>query len=308
MSKTKNFLRFLDFIVKNGKFCTKEVADLLDLSPRTIQRFKNEIEEFFGARFIQSERGCYLLPSAKRLKRLLLDPKDLQDFEKVFDILALANRDFLRFLHIDDEAIEKLLQDDAKIYKIKETPFEDLVNSSMLSPLKEAIKYQKKIDIHYQSDQDYFYKEAKPLRIVYAEGNWYVAALTNDPINNGFKFLRINFIRSIKLHNKTFHTDYDALAFLDRFQSLFSSYKASPFAVIVQVDKEVARHFRIKRHLPSQKILQDTGDLTIQYTITNENEILLLAKRWLPHMRIIKPQSLQQKLLDLVKKFLSDNS
>ena len=298
----------MDYIVKNGKFCTKEVANLFDLSPRTIQRFKKEIEEFFGVRFIPGDRGCYMLPSTKPIKSLLLDPKDSCDFEKVFDILALANRDFLRFLHINDEVIDKLLQDDAKIYKIKETPFEDLANATMLSSLKEAIKYNKKIDIHYHSDQDYFYKEAKPLRIVYAEGNWYVAVLTHDPINNGFKFLRINFIRSINLHSETFHTDYDALAFLDRFQSLFSSYKVPPFEVIVQVDESVARHFRTKRHLPSQKILKDTGELIIQYAITNENEILLLAKRWLPHIRIIKPQSLQQKLLKLVKKYLSDNS
>ncbi|NPA56566.1 MAG: hypothetical protein GXO19_02390 [Epsilonproteobacteria bacterium] len=44
--------------------------------------------------------------------------------------------------------------------------------------------------------------------------------------------------------------------------------------------------------------------MILSYRITNDEEILFLAKRWLPHMRIISPTYLQERLEGMVKEFL----
>ena len=73
------------------------------------------------------------------------------------------------------------------------------------------------------------------------------------------------------------------------------------------VDKEVQRYFKVKKFLSSQTILKETNDgLIIRYYITGENEILFLAKEWLPHMKILSPTSLQNKLQSLINEFLKD--
>lgn len=308
MNKSTKILYFLDYLKKHKKYCTKELALYLDTSIKNIQRYKKEIEEFFNIEFKKYAKGCYLIPDIVKIQNLLINPKDYEDFEKVFDILALSESTFIRFFDLDEKILEKLLNDDIKIYKLKESPLEDLINFHLLKDLKSAIKYRRYLDISYFSDQQYFFKKAKPLKIVFAEGNWYLATITNDPINNGFKFLRINFIKKLEINKDTFQTDYDAIKFLDKFQTLFSSYKKPFYEVKIKVKKDVARYFKVKKFLPSQNIIEETsdGDLIISYKINNENEILFLAKRWLPHITIISPKNLQEKLIDIVKSFLND--
>lgn len=306
MKKSANILHFIRHIVKNRRFCTRQMAQTLGTSDKTIQRYIKEVEEFFGIRFLTYEKGCYYLPDTSTLRQILIDPKDVEDFERVFDLLALADTSYVRFLGLEDSLAKKLLKDDARIYKLKAPVFEELKQFHLLKDLKRSIKDRRYIDIQYHSDRDYFYKEAKPLRILFAEGNWYLAALTDDSVNNGFKFLRINFIQDIEILPHTFQRVVEAERFIEEFQSLFSAYLEPSFEVRVRVDEEVARHFRTKKFLPSQRILEDRGDLIISYTINNENEILLLAKRWMPHMRILTPDHIQHKLIQIAKNFLND--
>ncbi len=306
MKKSANILHFIRHIIKNRRFCTKAMAQTLGTSDKTIQRYIKEVEEFFGIELLRYEKGCYYLPDTAPLRTILIEPKDIEDFERVFDLLAMADTSYVRFLGIDDALVKKLLNDEAKIYKLKTPVFEELKRFELLKSLKRAIKYRYYIDISYQSDQEYRYTRVKPLRILFAEGNWYLAALTDDPINNGFKFLRINFIKDIAVRSQTFQKVLEAERFIEEFQSLFSAYLEPSFEVRVRVDKKVARHFRAKKFLPSQNILQDNGDLILSYTINNENEILLLAKRWMPHMRILTPQHLQEELLKIAKSFIND--
>jgi len=272
-----------------------------------MERYKKEVEEFFKIKFIPIDRGCYALPQEIKIENLLLAKKDFDDYEKFIDFLNLTNSTFLKFLGFDTKNI---IDKNEEIYLIKEPPFEELINFELLSKLKSLIYYKKIIDIVYISDKRYEFKKVKPLKIVYAKNNWYLAALTNDEINGGFKFLRINFIKDIVEYPITFKTPKRAKEFLRSFQTLFSSYVDPDFKVIVKVDKEIARHFKVKKFLPSQKILKEyeDGSLKISYKINNENEILFLAKKWLPYMKIISPKELQDKLTKIVKTFLNDKN
>ena len=308
MSKSQKILHFLQYIDKNKSFCVAQMAAYLDISVKSVQRYIKEIEEFFGFSFLHPAKGCYALPDTSKINEIFVDAREIEQFEKLIDIVAIADSSFVKFLGIDGSLAKKLLKEDASIYLLKESPFEELVNFHLLQKLKSAIKYHQFIDISYHSDKNYFFEYVKPIKILYAQGNWYLAAITKDSINNGFKFLRINFIQDIIFHRQTFQKDYEAEYFLQNFQSLFSAYKEPFFDVVVEVDEEVARHFRVKKFLPSQKIIKDEGKLLIKYTINIDNEILMLAKQWLPHMKIVSPYFLQEKLIKIVEDFLNDKN
>ncbi|SMC09204.1 Predicted DNA-binding transcriptional regulator YafY, contains an HTH and WYL domains [Nitratiruptor tergarcus DSM 16512] len=307
MTKSRKLLAFLMYIQKHRKFCIKHLAELLQTSVRNVQRLKAEIEEFFQISFIPTTKGCYALPQTLAIGDLLPSKRDFGEYEKFIDVLILTNSPFLQYLGF---CPNNIIKKDDKIFFIKEPPFEELIATKHLQILKSAIYFKKYIDIVYKSDKTYYFSKVKPLKIVFAENNWYLAILSKDPINNGFKFLRINFIQEITQHPNTFKTPAEVDYFFKNFQSLFTSYNEPFFPVTVKVDAEVARHFKVKKFLKSQKILKEheDGSLLIEYNINNDNEILLLAKRWLPHMRIISPAYLQKELENLLLKFLNDNN
>ncbi len=306
MSKSENLISFLEYVNRHKRFCTRHLAEFLNVSIRNIQRYKKEVEQLFGVKFIPTDRGCYTLPKEFDIESLILSKKDFEDYEKLIELLNLTNGSFLKFFGFE---AKKLLNKNSEIYLIKEPPFEELINFELLLKLKSVVYHKKLIDIYYVSDKSYTFKNAKPLKIVFAKNNWYIAVLTDDEINGGFKFLRINFIKEIKEHSKTFKVPIQAKEFFKRFQTLFSSYVEPYFEVVVKVEKEIARHFRVKKFLPSQKIVKENedGSLLLSYTVNNKNEILILAKTWLPYMKIVSPVELQDELKDILMTFLESN-
>lgn len=305
MNKTKNILSFLSYISKYSNYCTKELSTILDIDVRTIQRYKNEIEEFFDIEFKQTSKGCYTIPNTAKIKQILLDPQDMVDFEHLIDLLMLSNKSLIKTLNIDKQIIKNTFSYE-DIFLLKESPFEEFKNYTLIKQIKTAIKYNKYVNISYDNRlEQFFFTDTKPLKILFAEGNWYLAVLTKDEVNNGFKFLRINFIKEFKELSKTFKTDIKATMFLQNFQTLFSSYENDFFEVIVTIDKDVSRYFKQKKFLPSQNIIKEyeDGSLKLSYNINNNQEIIFLAKQWLPYMKIVSPQSLDDELRSIIDKY-----
>ncbi len=296
--KTKKsiaILKILEDLKKGRTICTVEYANYLGVDRRSVQRYIEEIENFYGVEFVKPKRGCYYLPHISKIKEKIIDINESEDFEKFADILGVLDKEVLKFLGIEENIIKKIVDND--VFVIKENPVEKFLKFDIYKKIKRAIKHKKILDIEYVPDEKYHFTNVKPLKIIFAEGNWYLAALNDDEINNGFKFLRINFIKDIKETSKTFKSSKEVLEFLENFQSLFSRYKVKPFEVILEVDKEVKRYFKVKKFLPSQTIIgENENSLILRYYVTSEDEILLIVKKWLPFIRIKSPESLKEKL------------
>ena len=142
------------------------------------------------------------------------------------------------------------------------------------------------------------------MKIIFAEGNFYIAKLTKEELNNGFKFLRLNFISDIKLYSNSFKKDIEAEYFIKNFQTLFSSYKEKTYEVILKINPSVKRFFLQKKFLSSQKIIENKEYLTLSFEITNDMEILPLVKKWLPNIKIISPKTLKDKFNEELKSYL----
>ena len=307
LNKCQRLLNFIRFINQRKRFCTEDAANKLGENIRTIQRYKKEIEELFGIEFIKAERGCYAIPTDIDLESLLLDAKEFDEFEKFIDVVAMTFPPFLKYFVPDSD---KHIKNNDEIYLIKHPPFEELKNFEYLKELKSAIADKHYIWIEYDADDSYFKGRVKPLKILFAENNWYLAVMSDDELNGGFKFLRINFIKKlIKKDDRYRKVDPQVEYFLENFQSLFSSFDGQPYEVQVKVMPNIARFFEVKKYLKSQKVLQkfDDGSLLLSFMINNENEILLLAKRWFPDFMILSPKWLKEEFDKLVRRY-EDNS
>jgi len=234
--KSKRLLELIEELKKGRVICIKEWALSKNISQRSVQRYIEEIKEFYDVKFYSSKRGCYQILEIEKLEKKLINKNDIEDFEKFSNIIAALNPKFLRFLNIDEKLLKKLV--DKNIFYVKESPVEDLINidNRLFQKLKTAIKYRKIIEIEYISDKAYFF-EFKPYKIVFAEGNWYVVGISRDEINNGFKFLRINYIKNIAETNKEFKHKKEVNEFIESFETLFSRFNVPKKEVIVEVDK-----------------------------------------------------------------------
>jgi len=298
--KTKRILELLEDLKNNKEICVKSWAAAKGISERSVQRYLKEITEFYEIELYKTKQGCYKLLQFDEIKRKTIDKDELKDFEKFAHIVAAMSPEFLKFLGVEEKILKRIV--DEKVYFVKESPVEELKNSKFLKLLKRVIKYRKVLQIRYESDKEYFF-EFKPYKIVFSEGNWYLVGMSSDNINNGFKFLRLNFIKDIKELSRSFKKDKEVEEFVYNFQSLFSRFKVKPFEVIVSVDKEIGRFFKAKKFLKTQTILNENENgLIIRYYVTSDEEILMLAKKWAPHMKIISPEYLQETLKNFIKK------
>jgi len=297
--KVFNILQILKDLSKLNTICTKEYAEKLGVSVRTIQRYLEDISGFFDVELIQHKRGCYKFLNFEKIKEILLTQEDYEDFEKFANIVAAFNPKLLKYFNVDNKILKQIV--DSELFYIKTSPFEEIMNFSLFQKIKKSIRYNQYIDIEYVNDKYHIFKDLRPHKIVFAEGNWYLVTQDNDEFNGGVKFLRLNFIKKVEIQRRTFRKSKEVLEFIETFQSLMSDFDKPKFEVLVFVENEVERYFKVKKFLDSQQIVRDTKEgLILKYYINNENEILLLAKRWLPHMKILSPSYLQEKLEKIV--------
>ena len=125
--------------------------------------------------------------------------------------------------------------------------------------------------------------------------------------NNGFKRFRINFIESFEMLPGTFHRDLQVLEYIRRMQSLFEDYGVAHYEARIRVDAQIARFFRVKRYLTSQKIEEEhpNGDLTLSYRINDKMELLPLVRQWIPHIRILSPEPLKKYMKEEIARYLT---
>jgi predicted DNA-binding transcriptional regulator YafY len=307
--KVFNVLKILNDIADMKVICIEDYARKLDVSIRTMYRYLKDISDFFGIEMIKRGSGCFQFVNFEKVKEVLLNNDDFESFEKFANVINALNPKLLKYFNVDKVLLKKIV--DNELFLIKSSPFEEIMNFKLFNEIKKAIKYSHYISVEYQKydENSTKFKNLRPYKIVFAEGNWYLVTHDNSELNGGVKFLRLNFIKDVKIYSRTFKKKKKILEFIENFQSLMSRFDKPKFEVVVFVDNEVERYFKVKKFLDSQQIIKDTKEgLILKYLINDEKEILFLAKDWLPHMKIISPSYLQEKLENMIKESFCKNS
>ncbi len=182
-------------------------------------------------------------------------------------------------------------------------------SSNIIEDLKSAIKNKKFINIAYsQHDETINFENVKPYKILFMEENYYLAS----EVDNGYKFsmFRISKIEDVKIQNNEFYPDTDIKDFISEIQTPFSKYRENfkdyMIDILVEIDKTKAAFFTAKKFLPSQEIVgvKETGDLLVNFKVTQEREIEYLIKQWIPYIKVIVPLSLDEKIKSDLRKYL----
>lgn len=308
MSKASSMNRVSTIVARlnEGKrLSTASLAAEFETSDRTIRRDIALIKEVFGEFLINDNGMIYAIQ--KELLDNVLTPDEISLLKGA---LGLAERGGLSLTKkMDKKEREKLtgkISEYERLYAFKTRPFEEFNSRpELFRELERAVKFHQEIRIDYLRDGEASVFIAYPYSIVFLNENFYLAS---ELFHEGIPSLllsRVAMIQSIKPTGELFRPDPSFVKFVERFQTSWAKYYPKADGtfdereVKLQISGSVARYFKLKKFLPSQKVISqlDDGDIIVTYTVTSVWEMVPMCRQWLPHIQVHYPRSLREILL-----------
>ena len=199
------------------------------------------------------------------------------------------------FLKFEEELTNKLYQT-SSIEKI------DNFKNEIIQ-IKNAIESKSIIKCLYNKKN----REIYPLKILNLEGFWYL--IIYEPSDNKIKTFHLNTIKNIEVLHCNFRFDEEKINSFDNAISAYYKPENEPILVQLFIDKEVSRYVMRKPLNKSQRVLKiyDDESCDVELTITDFMEIIPTIQRYIPHIGVIEPQELKDRVkmnIDLyVRKF-----
>ena len=271
------------------------------------------IKEYFPFELVRGEKGCYKAVTKSTMDKFInKNTKAL--LVQTFNIAQRNN--LLKSLDID-ESDKRILESEIKkskdCYEFISKPFESKKgDEELLKDLENAIHNKRYVKITYKTAIGEDIYLLKPYKIIFMNENFYLATENPDE-RYKFTMLRLAQIKYVELQKEQFHHNPDIKEFIKHLQTPFPLYKPQfrehLIKVIVQVDKEKAKYFKMKKYLPSQNIQKENedGSLIVSFEVTQEREMEEIVKKWIPNMKVVEPLSLKNKIEAELKKYLNIN-
>lgn len=186
-------------------------------------------------------------------------------------------------------------------YYIKPPQYQTIdMDASLINQIEEAIETQTAALVKLDGKES----EIEPYKITNIEGIWYLLAYSVE--EQKIKTYLIANIETFASTEKIFVPKHDIERILPRIQSAFFDFGRN-FEVIIKVYPRVAEYFKLKNHLPSQRIIEekDDGSLIIGYIVSHEEDVDNLVKSWLPDIEVVEPPLFRHRILHELQEYLS---
>ena len=275
----------------------KELAKEFNTSDRTIQR---DFNERLGSFPIYQENKKWKMQDGFRVEKT----KSLED-EIVLDIIEKITEGIGgKFATKSHELLAKIKNEDFNPIYTK-LNIEDISSQfSEIQVLENAIKEKIVVECFYNDEKYGNYKTViEPLKIANYEGFWYLIALRKDILQKYY----LKNITQVKATKKIFKADAKLESLLANSLSVWFQKDVEPFQVKIYVNKIASKYFK-RRPLPTQKIesLSQDGSIELVVKITHAMEIVPIIKYWLPHVKVIEPQWIQDEIEEDLKLYLKE--
>ncbi len=266
-----------------------KLAEEFNVHKRTIQR---DLQDRFAFLPLEKTDGLYALEPA------FLGQITYRDVERFASLAGIKGL----FPGLDTQFLRELF--DSRLsgtLNVHEGSYEDL-RSRMgdFRVLQQAIGQHRKVCFLYQKADGRKWVEAEPYRLINHTGIWYLAATDNGQPKS-YAFTRIGSLNPL---DETFIPDSEITALLDREDSVWLNEKKTE--VILAIAPAAATYFR-RRRLIAQQVIEkelENGGLIVSGKFAHPNQILPIARYWIPHVRIISPESWQAELQQGLQTYL----
>lgn len=267
----------------------KELASEFGVSSRTISRDFDRLNTYLPLLQDEGTKKYYL--DSNYLGKIT--PNDIRSFAQLSGISHL-------YPSLDIAFLRELLDRRAnEIYSAKGYSFEDVTKfKDLFKSIGKSIQENGRISFVYKGET----RLVEPYRLVHHHGSWYLAAVHNGNLK-AYRIAHLESFQSLEL--SSFKPDIKILEQLNNAESIW--FGLDKFEVVLTIDQAVAFHFQQRQLLPEQQIIKklDDGGLLLSSHITHTTQLLPLVRYWLPHIKIVNPEELQQELENELKKYMS---
>lgn len=272
------------------KLDPQSLAEEFGVNLRTIQR---DLNVRFAYLPLQKNGGRYHLEPTFLGK---LSTRDIERFAGLAGVRGLfpsLSDDFLR--DIFDTRIQSALL-------VKGHNYENLAGKeAAFRQLERAIIARCHVAFGYTKDEGTkSYASVAPYKLMNHKGIWYLAARDADKVKT-FSFTKIERLCLLDTH---FAPDPDIEKTLAEEDGIWLSEERQE--VVLKIGREVAGYFKRRRLIANQiieKELED-GGVIISAKVGHTNQILPIVRYWIPHIRIISPETLQAEVESGVAEYL----
>lgn len=186
---------------------------------------------------------------------------------------------------------------------IKGHNYEDLSHKSHeFDLIQSAIEQCQYINFSYLKNNSETPKDYKlaPYILLNRNGIWYLVGLDHGQTKT-FCFSQMEKLCVLK---ETFEMDASILEDIKNTDSIY--YGNQLAEVLIHVDAEKSIYFKRRDLLPNQSIVEEkeNGDLIVKSERVNQQEILSLMRYWIPNVKILAPNGLQEALNDSLRAYL----
>lgn len=267
---------------RGEKLNPQDMADEFGVNLRTIQR---DLNVRFAYLPLQKSEGRYFLDPAFLGK---LSTRDIERFAGLAGVSGLfpsLSDDFLR--DIFDARIQAVLL-------VKGHNYEDLAGrENDFRQLEQAIVARRHVAIEYSKDDGIKrYSSLSPFKLMNHKGIWYLAAKDGDKLKT-FAFTRIQCVRTL---DTQFAPDTSIDKLLVEEDGIWFGVEKKE--IVLKISKNVAGYFKRRKLIANQVIekeLED-GGLIVSAKVGHINQVLPIVRYWIPHIRVISPEGLQEDM------------
>jgi predicted DNA-binding transcriptional regulator YafY len=307
-TKNKNYdkkifrlLYILNKLDSGGNVLTSELAKEFNVSSRTVQR-DLELLNMAGFPLTPLAKGEHSFADGFSLKKLMLSKEEASLLSFMYEVAKTLGRDFEESF---GNVLKKILTPESEPLFYAKIPEGIKMDKKypFMNDLKEAVTAHKKVEIHYVTEDNDKHFIIHPFRVIFFDGFWYLLA-RSDAEGRIIK-LRIECIKDIKVLSSGFKVPGNLKAMLDDSINVWFSDQRNK-RVVLTIEKEAARFFKAKKHLPLQKILSEEkdGSLVIETMVSHDMEVAPTVFLWLPYVRVISPKKLGDDIRGIIRDYL----
>lgn len=183
------------------------------------------------------------------------------------------------------------------IYAKVDTEDIDEIKEDMIK-IEKAILQTKIILCTYKEKR----RKIKPLKLASFDGYWYV--VVKDTFDEKIKTYYFKDIVDVVITKESFNDISEELQKkLDCAINAYFKADEKCYGVQLHIQEEVAYLFKRKKISNTQRIIKEyeDGAMDIELYVTNDMEIIPTIQRYMPHIKVIEPDFIWEKVLESVK-------
>ncbi|WP_439259252.1 helix-turn-helix transcriptional regulator [Lonepinella sp. BR2930] len=283
-----NRLAHILFLLNQGqRIDLIKLAKEFGVHPRTLQRDMKRLD------FLQWEENGNNLYKLNRQAYGILNQQDIERFARFASVADL-------FPKIDQDFYQEKLTESVQVKGIE---YEDIsARQKDFELIKIAIENHQLIDFNYKKcgEKQGNFRQLAPYALTNKNGIWYVIGTENDKQ----KTFCFNQTSMLKMLDEKFTPNQTLIGQIKNNDSL--SHGNQLAEVTIQVSTFATPYFLRRNLLPNQKIIHQTKnkELIISCENVNEWDVIPVVQYWIPHLSIISPQGLQEKIFANLQNYM----